>query len=42
MPVVGFLSIASPAPFAHIVAGLRRGLQEAGFVEGRNAGNRSN
>ena len=36
MPVVGFLSIASPAPFAHIVAGLRRGLQDAGFVEGRN------
>ena len=36
MPVVGFLSIASPAPFAHLVAGLRRGLQDAGFVEGRN------
>ena len=37
MPVVGFLSIASPAPFAHLVAGLRRGLQDAGFFEGRNA-----
>jgi putative ABC transport system substrate-binding protein len=36
MPVVGFLSIASPAPFAHLVAGLRRGLQDAGFVEGRD------
>jgi putative ABC transport system substrate-binding protein len=36
MPVVGFLSSASPAPFAHLVAGLRRGLQDAGFVEGRN------
>jgi putative ABC transport system substrate-binding protein len=36
MPVVGFLSIASPVPFAHIVAGLRRGLQDAGFVEGRD------
>jgi ABC-type uncharacterized transport system substrate-binding protein len=36
IPVVGFLSIASPAPFAHLVAGLRRGLQDAGFVEGRN------
>src|SRR4029077_13593235 len=35
-PVVGFLSIASPAPFAHLVAGLRRGLQDAGFVEGRD------
>ena len=36
MPVVGFLSIASPTAFAHLVAGLRRGLQEAGFVEGHN------
>ena len=36
MPVVGFLSIASPTPFAHLVAGLRRGLQDAGFVEGRD------
>ena len=36
MPVVGFLSMASAASFAHLVAGFRRGLQEAGFVEGRN------
>jgi putative ABC transport system substrate-binding protein len=36
MPVVGFLSIASAASFAHFVAGFRRGLLEAGFVEGRN------
>ena len=36
IPVVGFLSVASPAPFAHLVAGLRRGLQDAGFVEGRD------
>jgi putative tryptophan/tyrosine transport system substrate-binding protein len=36
MPVVGFLSVTSPAPFEHLVAGFRRGLQEAGFVEGRN------
>jgi putative ABC transport system substrate-binding protein len=36
MPTVGFLSIAAPLPFAHLVAGFRRGLQEAGFVEGRN------
>jgi putative ABC transport system substrate-binding protein len=35
-PVIGFLSIVSPGPFAHIVAGLRRGLQDEGFVEGRN------
>lgn len=36
MPVVGFLSIAAPLPFAHLVAAFRRGLQDAGFVEGRN------
>ena len=36
MLVVGFLSSASPAPFAHLVAGFRRGLQDAGFVEDRN------
>jgi putative tryptophan/tyrosine transport system substrate-binding protein len=34
--VVGFLATTSPAPFAHLVAGFRRGLQEAGFLEGRN------
>src|SRR5262245_13532624 len=36
MPVVGFLGTASPGAFAHLVAGFRRGLQETGFVEGRN------
>jgi putative ABC transport system substrate-binding protein len=36
MPVVGFLGTASPGPFAHLVAGFRRGLQETGFDEGRN------
>jgi putative ABC transport system substrate-binding protein len=36
MPVVGFLGTASPGPFAHLVAGFRRGLQETGFVENRN------
>ena len=36
MPVVGFLSTASPGPFAHLLAGFRQGLQETGFVEGRN------
>jgi ABC-type uncharacterized transport system substrate-binding protein len=36
IPVVGFLGTASVGPFAHLVAGFRRGLQEAGFVEGRN------
>ena len=37
MPVVGFLGTALAGPSAHLVAGFRRGLQEAGFVEGRNA-----
>jgi putative ABC transport system substrate-binding protein len=37
MPVVGFLSSALAGPSAHLVASFRRGLQEAGFVEGRNA-----
>src|SRR5262245_30278097 len=36
MPVVGFLSTTSAVPFAHLVAAFRRGLQEAGHVEGRN------
>jgi putative tryptophan/tyrosine transport system substrate-binding protein len=36
MPVVGFLGTASAYPFAHLLAGLRRGLQETGFIEGRN------
>jgi ABC-type uncharacterized transport system substrate-binding protein len=38
MPAVGFLSTASAGPSALLVAGFRRGLQEAGFVEGHNAG----
>jgi putative ABC transport system substrate-binding protein len=36
MPVVGFLRTALSAPFAHIVTAFRRGLNEAGFVEGQN------
>ena len=36
MPVVGFLGTASAGPFAHLLAGFRRGLQETGFVEGRH------
>ena len=34
MPVVGFLSTALAGPSAHLVAGFRRGLQEAGFERG--------
>jgi putative tryptophan/tyrosine transport system substrate-binding protein len=35
-PVVGFLNTASPGPFSHLVAAFRSGLEETGFVEGRN------
>src|SRR5262245_37493561 len=36
MPLIGFLDAQSPEPTAHLLAGFRRGLSEAGFVEGRN------
>jgi putative ABC transport system substrate-binding protein len=36
MPVIGWLCSASAAPFAHFVVAFRQGLEEAGFVEGRN------
>jgi putative ABC transport system substrate-binding protein len=36
MPVIGFLNTASPGPFAHLVAAFRKGLDQGGFVEGRN------
>ncbi len=36
MAVIGILSGASPGTFAWFEAGFRRGLSEAGFVEGKN------
>jgi putative tryptophan/tyrosine transport system substrate-binding protein len=36
MPVVGFLSSGSRATYSHFVAGFVRGLNEIGYVEGRN------
>src|SRR5712691_9364979 len=36
MPVIGFLSPGSPGPFAPFVAAFRKGLAEAGYVEGQN------
>jgi putative ABC transport system substrate-binding protein len=36
VPVIGFLSSRSPAESADVVAGFRKGLGEAGFVEGQN------
>jgi putative ABC transport system substrate-binding protein len=36
MSMIGFLSSRSPGESAGVVAGFRRGLSEAGFVEGQN------
>jgi putative ABC transport system substrate-binding protein len=36
LPVIGFINSASPSPFAHLVAAMRHGLVEAGYVEGKD------
>jgi putative ABC transport system substrate-binding protein len=36
MPVIGFLSGASPAPSAPYLAAFLQGLSETGYVEGQN------
>ena len=36
IPAVGFLRSTPSARFAHLVAALRQGLSEQGFVEGQN------
>jgi putative ABC transport system substrate-binding protein len=36
LPVVGFLNSGSSAEFAHLVAAFSQGLNDAGFIEGRN------
>jgi putative tryptophan/tyrosine transport system substrate-binding protein len=36
MPVVGFLSFASSDGYRSMAAAFRQGLQESGYVEGRN------
>ena len=35
-PMIGFLHLGSPQPYAPMVAAFIQGLEEAGFVEGRN------
>jgi putative tryptophan/tyrosine transport system substrate-binding protein len=36
MPVIGFLSSASPGPYGGRLRAFRQGLSETGFVEGQN------
>src|SRR5262249_15031962 len=36
LPVVGFLHLGSPESYAELIAEFRKGLSEAGYVEGRN------
>src|SRR5262245_59235468 len=36
MPVIGYLNNASPESDSHRLTGLRRGLSQAGYTEGRN------
>jgi putative ABC transport system substrate-binding protein len=36
MPVIGFLAVRSATELTHLVAAFRQGLDEAGFVEGRD------
>jgi putative ABC transport system substrate-binding protein len=36
LPVIGYLSVGSPGPFAPFVAAFRQGLGETGYIEGGN------
>jgi putative tryptophan/tyrosine transport system substrate-binding protein len=38
MPVIGFLNGSSAREYSHMVTGFRQGLNEIGYVEGRNVG----
>ena len=41
MPVIGFLSTTSAGPFAHLIAGFRRGLEGAATLSLSIAGRRA-
>jgi len=36
MPVIGVLGSVSPAPYASFIAAIKEGLQQTGYIEGRN------
>ena len=36
VPVIGFIRSSTQAGFDHLIAAFRQGLNEAGYVEGRN------
>ena len=36
MPVIGYLNSGSPSPFVHFTAAFRKGLEEGGYVDGKN------
>ena len=36
MPVIGFLNAGSPAAFSELASSFRKGLNDAGYVEGQN------
>src|SRR5882757_245930 len=36
MPVIGYLSFGSPSAFAHFTAAFRKGVEEGGYVDGKN------
>ena len=38
MPVIGFLSSRTPDQAGYVIAAFRQGLEQAGYVEGRNVG----